>query len=241
MKRPVIIIAAVAVVVVVAASIFLANNLGAYVAAAIEKAGSEATGSPVEVTGVKLSLRQGRGEVAGLSVGNPVGFSGEDVFDLEDIVLDLDLASLKGEPIVIDEIRVDGPRVRAEFSEDGKLNLDVLRRRLQENAPREEKEAGAAPATLRIARLHFADGEIAVDASALGLEPRTVKLPAFDLTNLGGADGATPDALAREILTAVAKQAARDVAGSEAQRLIEEKLGGSITDTAKDLLKGLGK
>ena len=239
MRKPVIVVAAVAVVVIVAAAIFLTSNLGAFLAAAIEKAGSEATGSPVEVTGAKLSLRQGRGEVAGLSVGNPVGFSGEDVFDLEDIVLDLDLASLKSEPIVIDEIRVDGPRVRAEFLRDGSLNLDVLRHRLQDSAPREP--AGAAPAKLRIARLHFADGEIAVDASALGLEPRTVKLPAFDLANLGGAEGATPDALAREILGAVAKQAARDVAGSEAQRLIEEKLGGSITVKAKDLLKGLGK
>jgi uncharacterized protein involved in outer membrane biogenesis len=240
MKKPVIIVLAVAVVVVVAAAIFLTNNLGALVAAAIEKAGSEATGSPVEVTGVKLSLREGRGEVAGLSVGNPVGFSGEDVFNLEDIVLDLDLGSLRGEPIVIDEIRVEGPRVRAEFQEGGKLNLDVLRRRLQENAPREDAEAGASPKKLRIARLHFADGEIAVDASALGLEPRTVKLPAFDLTDLGGEGGATPDALAREVLGAVAKQAARDVAGSEAQRLIEEKLGGSIGDKAKDLIKGLG-
>ena len=62
-------------VIIIAAVVYLWSSLDSLVEAAIEKYGSQATKTNVEVGGVKLSLTSGAGSVKGLQVGNPTGFS----------------------------------------------------------------------------------------------------------------------------------------------------------------------
>ena len=104
--------------------------------------------------------------------------------------------------------------------------------------PKSRKAAAAK--RIRIKQFVFEKGSVEVDASALGFEKRTITLPEIRLSDVGGSSGAPPGEIARVVLKALAGKAASEVAGSEINRLIEKKLGGSITDKAKKLLKKIG-
>jgi len=85
------------------------------VKAAIERFGSDITGTKVTVGSVDISLKSGLGTIRGVRVDNPEGFSSDDAFELGEITVDLDVASLNRDPIVIEEIRILAPAVRGEL------------------------------------------------------------------------------------------------------------------------------
>jgi uncharacterized protein involved in outer membrane biogenesis len=241
--KKIVIIAAVVVVLIVVVSYFLLSNLNSIVAAAIEKKGSEVTQTDVSVSGVEIALRDGRGSIKGLRIANPDKFQAPYAFSLEGITLDIDIKSLSEDPVVIEEIRIQTPIVIAEIAKTGASNIEELRKRVQAYTAGSSGESGESdgPAKrIRIEQFIFEKGSIEVDASALGIEKRAVALPEIRLSNVGGADGAPSGEIAKILLAALAGKAASEVAGSELNRLIEEKLDGSITDKAKKLLEKIG-
>ena len=240
--KKVFIIIAVIVVLVVVALVLLFSNLNSLVAGSIEKHGSEVTQTSVSVSGVDISIREGRGTIKGLTVESPEGFGARAAFSLEDITVDIDINSLREEPIVIDEIRIQAPIVSAEITKTGASNIDELRKNVQaySSGPKGESDESSEQAKrIRIKQFVFEKGIIEVDPSALGLEERTIPLPEIRLNDVGGANGAPPDEIAKIILAAVARNVASEIANSELQGLIKDKLGGSIKDKAKGLLDKL--
>lgn len=242
MKKAIGIIVLVVVVVVIAGVWWLMSNLDSLVAGIIEDEGSKVTQTSVGVSGVKIELRQGSGSIDNLAIASPTGYAASKVFSLGNITVDLDLKSVRSDPVVIDEVRISAPEVNAEFKENGSSNLDEIRRNVQAysvGGAGGGGDGGGQQANIRIKTFVFEKGRITVDATALGVEKRTVALPEFRLTNLGGSSGATPDQIAKEVLTAVAKQVTTEIAQSEAMKLIEDRLGGTIEETAKEKAKGL--
>ncbi len=230
-------IGAIAMAVTAAAVMFyLFKNLNSLVAAAIEKHGSEVTGTRVGVTGVEISLSVGRGSIKGLRVANPEEFSGRDAFTLADIAVDIDLGSVRDNPIVIDEIRIQGPAVYAEVNATGASNIDALRKHVDAHRAGSDG-SGRAAKKFRIRTLVFEQGRIEADATALGVEKRELILPEIRLSDVGGASGASPDEIAKVILAAFAKTAAAKVTGSEVDRLIRDQLREALSDKAKGLLE----
>jgi uncharacterized protein involved in outer membrane biogenesis len=225
-----ILIVAAAVVVLIAVGLFvLLANLNSVVAKAIEKHGSEVTQTSVAVSGVDISLKEGRGSINGLRVESPDGFDVRDAFTLGDITLDIDIQSLRGEPIVIDEIRVSAPVVNVEVKETGASNIDELRKNIEASVGGNTGgggDSGGKGKRIRIVKFVFEKGSIEVDASAMGLEKRTVNLPEIRLDDVGGADGATPDEITRIILSAVTKKVASEISSSGVKGWLKSKLGG---------------
>jgi uncharacterized protein involved in outer membrane biogenesis len=237
------IIGAVAIAVIVISAFLLLSNLNSLVAKAIEKHGSEATQTSVRVSGVDISLRDGRGSIKGLQVASPDGFEARTAFSLDDITVDIDIKSVREDPVVINEIRIRTPIVNAEITKTGASNIDELRKRVQAYAAGtagKSGESGERTKRIRIEQFVLEEGRVEVDASALGLEKRTIVLSEIRLGNVGGTNGAPPDEIARIILTAVAGKVTSEIAGSELDRLVKEKLGGSLTDKAKGLLEKIG-
>jgi uncharacterized protein involved in outer membrane biogenesis len=231
----------IALIVVIAFS--LLSNLDSLVAKAIEKHGSEATQTSVRVSGVDISLRDGRGSIKGLQVASPDGFEARTAFSLDDITVDIDIKSVREDPVVINEIRIQSPVVNAEITKTGASNIDELRKRVQaytSGTAGESGESGRQTKRIRIEQFVLEKGRVEVDASALGLEKRTIVLPEIRLGDVGGTNGAPPDEIAGIILTAVAGKVTSQIAGSELNRLVKEKLGGSLTDKAKGLLEKIG-
>jgi uncharacterized protein involved in outer membrane biogenesis len=227
----------------IAAAFYLLSNLNSLVARAIEQHGSDATDTDVSVFGVDISLREGRGSITDLRVASPDGYEAHDAFSLGDIILAIDIKSVRKEPVVIDEIRIRALVVNAEITKNGASNIDELRKRVASHTATkagDSDESSGETKRIRIKRFVFEEGKVEVDASALGLQERTIPLPEIRLNDVGGANGATPDEIAKIILATVAKDVTSEIAGSELDRLMKEKLGGSLTDKAKGWLKKLG-
>ena len=231
---------AVLVIVIVVILSYVLTNLDSLVAKAIEKHGSRVTGTSVHVSGVDLSLSEGRGSIEGLSVANPEGFHGAQAFQLGNITVDLDLESVRSNPIVLDEVRIQAPVIHAEIAKDGKTNIGELRRRIEAYTGASQDNGGKAQKRIRIKSFVFEEGKIEADATALDADKVDITLPAIRLSDLGGASGAAPEAIVKQVLMTLTKDAGTAMAHSEINHLIGEKLGDSLPDKAKGLLEKLG-
>jgi uncharacterized protein involved in outer membrane biogenesis len=235
-------------VVVAGGLTFLLSNLNSIVAGIIEKHGSEVTATSVAVSGVDISLRDGRASLSGLTIDSPDGFDARRAFSLGEIAVDIDLESLRGEPIVIREILVQAPVVQAEVREDGSSNLMALNRNVQAYAAGAAGGEGAGSGgggeadqkRIRIDSFVFEQGRIEVDAAALGLEPRTVELPAIRLRDIGGAQGALPGEIGKAVLGALTRQAAEAVAKAGIEAKAKEALQDEAEEQGKKLLEKIG-
>lgn len=223
---------------------YLLSNLNSIVAGLIEKHGSEVTATSVAVAGVDISLRDGKASLSGLTIDSPDGFDARHAFSLGEIAVDIDLESLRDEPLVIREIRVQAPVVQAEVHEDGSSNLMALNENVQRYAGGAAGGAGDPKAAdqkrIRIESFVFEQGRIEVDAAQLGLEPRAVDLPAIRLSDIGGTQGALPGEIGKAVLGALTRQAAEAVAKAGIEAKAKEALQDEAEEQGKKLLEKIG-
>ncbi len=233
------IVLAVIVVIVVGGLLLLRGRLDSIVAGAIERYGSRLTGTEVTVERVDIALRQGRITIDGLRVANPEGFSDRDALDLDRLTVQIDPESLREQPYVLERIEIAGVGALYEVDAEGRRNLDVIRGNLEQAGGGDE--AGEAPPRLLVRHLSLAGGEVQVDAEAVGLGSRTVELPSFTMSDLGAPDGAPADAIGKQVLTRLVRQAAEAAATGQLQKAIRDNLGQEAVDKAKGVLEKLGK
>jgi hypothetical protein len=208
-------------------------SLDAIVAREIQRIGSEITGVAVKVGAVELALRDGRGTIRGLRVGNPEGFSEGEAFRLGEITVEIDVSSLRQAPVVLPQIRIVAPEVNVEFARTGKSNLEVLLEHVQGPAAdqADAPESSGQEEPLRLAVRHFVieSGALRGDVSAVsgaGADRFEADLPPVRLSEVGGRAGATPVELGETVLQAFLRQALRSVAARQASKGVERGLGG---------------
>jgi hypothetical protein len=242
-KRPWLLAVAAAAVLAVAFLFWTLRSLDARVARAIERVGTGITGTAVRVGRVDLELSEARGTVWGLRVASPSGFSSHPVLEFGEITLDLDVASLGGEPLVLSEVRLLAPKVRVEVDDAGRSNVAALLDRLGGRSDSGDPPAeGDAATRLRVDRFRFEEGRIEGDASALGGEARTFDLPALQVAQLGGSAGLAAADLGREVLLRYLGHVAVAAAEDAAFRFLEEQaeeLGARVGEAAKGFLRVL--
>jgi len=235
-------------VVLVAAALFLLlSGLDRIVAAAIEKYGSEATGTKVGVSSVRLELKAGKGSIRGLSVGNPPGFSTPSAFRLDDISVAVDTGSVTGNPVILDQVTILSPRIAYEIDEEGRSNIELLRKTLSgtpSKRPSGDKSGGPGEKKVVIRRLVIEKGEVELRVAALPGKPLSVVLPRFELQNLGGKGGDSPGDIARQVLGPLANQVAAAASGAGIERYLgkgADELRKALEDAAKGNLEIPGK
>lgn len=239
MKRAAILVVVALLLVLGIGIAYLVTNLDALVERAIETYGSQATGTRVSVGSVDIGLREGRGTIRDVAIGNLEGFDAENIMVWEEVTVDIDTGSVGGQPYVLDAVVVAAPEVVFEVDERGRANLRVLQERLAKDgggADGEQAPAGEQP-RLRIRAFAFERG--VVEAHVADEDVRA-ELPPLTLRDLGGAGGATAGELARALLRAYTQQVLRTVAkrqlDREARKLIDEELGEGAAEGAKKLL-----
>ncbi len=225
-------------------------NLDLIVAKIIEDVGTEATQTSVAVGGVQLKLLDGQATISGLSVANPAGFSSADIFQLKKIAVAIDVESLKGSPIVINELVVAQPRVFYDINRDGASNLGVLKKNVDSysapKAPASGEQQPAATETtapavkLIIKKLSFEGGHLSATSALTPERKIETDLPAFQLTSIGqSTGGATGAQIAREVLEGLIRQATeaarkagvnklKDELQQKGKEALDEKLGGAL-------------
>lgn len=237
-------IAAILVLAVIGGAFYVLTNLDSIVARIIEDEGGKVAGTDVSVSGVDISLREGSSTIAGLNIASPDGYGVDQAFSLDEITVVIDLGSLRDDPIVIEEVRVQAPEVRAEILANGSSNILDLQKNARQFADARNGGAGQKDADrkhIRIKRLVFEKGRIELDATALGLEARSVDLPAIQLDDIGGAEGARPDAIAQAVLGALTRQASAEIAKTGVQDKVRDLVKDQAKDKASDLLDKIGK
>jgi hypothetical protein len=239
MRRVLLIGGVVVLAVVAVALLYLRSNLDSIVANAIETYGTQAAGVPVRVGSVQLALTEGKCTISGLRVGNPEGYASGDAFRLGEISVQVDPKSVTSSPVSVPQVRVIAPEVNAQLDSKGKSNLQTILDHVEAQsgeAPAEEGE----PVRLAIGSFVFEEGMLRGDASALSGREKDAfqtNLPAVRLRNIGGAGGATPAEISEAILEAFLGQTTKSVAAYQAQRAVEEKVGGSVGKEAGNLLR----
>ena len=188
------------VVVVVLAVVFFLGNIDKIVKGALEGVGSELLGVPVKVASVKIELKSGSGQITGLTIANPTGYSAPNAFQMDMIRLGLNLGSLGKQPIVVDELKVVNPVVQLEVKEDGSSNLKTLQDNIDKNRVKADKKAvkqtssdatqKGDPVRISIGKLSMTG--VTVHVNAPGQEPQTVVIPDIVEDNVGNESGLTP-------------------------------------------------
>lgn len=237
---------------------WLGANLDGIVKKVIEDVGTDVTQTSVDVSGVGIKLLDGKAGISGLSVANPPGFSGSNIFTLENVSVEIDIKSINSNPIIINEILVRQPQVFYEMNKDQTSNLDVLKKNVasysasssSSSSPSgadKEAETGEKGEELKliIKKLNFDGGHLSA-VSALAPDKKIeADLPAFQMNNLGqSTGGATSDQIAKQIIDRLVKQAV-DVAAKagvdqltdELQKKGKEALDEKVGDTLKGLFK----
>ncbi|MAZ86322.1 MAG: hypothetical protein CL693_01640 [Cellvibrionaceae bacterium] len=252
MKALKIVLGLVVAVVAVAAIVVVigVQNLDKIVKTAVEKVGPEVLGTEVLLSEVHIDITEGRGELRGLTVANPEGYSPANIFSLGQTVLDIDTSSLGGDVIVINEITIKGANLLAEQKGLKDTNLQALLDNIQSGSksassstePDQTSDASGSDVLLAVEKFTFADSNMKLVSEQFG--EHSLTLPSIKLTDLGTKDkGLTPEELANAVvkpLLAQAKKAAQKrieaLAKEKAEEKINEKLNEKLgEDGAKKL------
>lgn len=221
MKKIIAVVIVIALI-AIAGFYYLYSNLDRLVESAIEKYGSRATQTPVEVAGVSIRLAEGAASISGLTIANPVGFSTPYAFTMEDIATRIDFKNSTRDKIVIDEVLINASDVVYEINDERKTNLLELKNNIAGEPTKPEPEARPAEQpNLVIRRLVFTGGEVHANIGPLDRQYE-LALPAIEMANLGGESGAPPAEITRQILNRLLDRVYSEVKAGGVGKELEE-------------------
>jgi len=260
MKKAMLSIFFILLIVIASGLYYVFSNLDNIVKAAIEKYGSEATHTAVQVDTVKIVLADGAASIKGLKIANPEGFSLPNAFSLGEITTDINIEKTTNELVAIDLVDIKAPEVYYEINSDHKGSLNVLKENLGNSAKASKQEPKSAstpdgknksPIKLHISRFLLQDARLQVKLVPAKNKTYDLKLPPLQLSNLDG----TPEQISKQVLNQLIEHATTeikkqgldkelDVLRSKAQKRIDtekEKLQEQAETKAKDQLNNLFK
>lgn len=224
---------------------WLYRSLDAVLASAIRTYVPPIVGVSVQLAGVTLQAADGLASINGLVLGNPKGFHTPHAIAVGHIRMQLDVASLTKDVIVVREIRIEQPEVTYEYASGGS-NLEVIQRQVEayiaDHATAKNPSAKEGPGKKLIIDHFVIQGAKArVSADMLRGNAVSVALADVHLTDMGKkAQGITPAEAARQVVGALTQSASQAVAPLRLGNSVVEgvKKGAvSATDAVKSLFK----
>jgi hypothetical protein len=229
---------------------FLLSNLDDIIKRVIEDVGSHVTQTEVTLDSAHIDLKTGRGSLSGLTIANPpgAGYKSAYAFQLDNIVLGVDLESLSGPVIVLTEVTVDGARLVTEQRGD-KTNLTELLANIEAASNKTgagpdqpQAEAAASDERLMLEKFDFINTSALIITEQLG--EKALQLPDIHVNNIGDKEtGLTPEQMTHELLRSVIRKvsrAARDYLRELAEEALKKKYEPE-TKQLEDKLKSLFK
>ena len=200
MKKILILGSAIAVLILVALVVVF-MNLDRIVKQGVETVGPKVTKTEVRLAGVSLSPFSGNGKLKGLFIGNPQGFKTPSAIEVGALEVQVNLASLKSDKIVVDKVVIQAPVITFEGTLSGS-NLKKIMENVDSVAGSSE-DTGTTK-TIQIKDLTITGGKIHFSFTGLGGRTVSAPLPDLHLTNIGTDDkGATVAQATKQILGAV--------------------------------------
>jgi len=223
-KRRIAYLLAAAAVLLAAFVIFVWTNLDWIVKNAIERFGSQITGTSVSVRAVSLHPARGKGSIEGLTVANPPGFGSRNLLSLGGVGLKLQPRTVASDIVVIDDIRITDLLVVYEMNESRTSNVDVIKKNLGASGTaakkQPEKRSKEAVKRLRIRKLTVENAR--VEVRGLENNPRVLTLKRLEMSDIGGKNGAAPEQVGTEIISAVFAEVGKEVGKAGGAMLLEK-------------------
>lgn len=231
------------------------RNLDNILHTAVERFGSEVTGTEVSLQDVNVDLQGGRVQFDDLVIANPPEYTTDYAFALKSIAVQVKSESLGTGPdsvVVIEEVLIDGASVIAELRGLRESNLQQLAQNVQDSLPAEKEPAPAEPQppaeytgpNFRVRQFLFSNADIALVSPQFG--ERTLAMPSVRATDVGGEAGLPPRELAAALLKQVLDQATaavrREVEGAakaEVRSRTEEELRERLSEEEQEKLQNL--
>jgi len=216
--------------------------LGTAVKTGVEAVLPDIVGAPVTLDDASISLFSGKGRLRGFVLGNPEGFKTDSAFRFDEVRVDVDVASLLSDTIVIEEIYINAPKITYEQGIRSS-NIGTIRKNIEKLAG--PKEEGAEPEAepkkakpgKKVVINHFLieNGEVALSATLLRGEALTAPLPKIELHDIGKeSDGKPLGEVVAELFNPLAN--AVEAAAAQAKKLIGEGVE-AVREGAEDALK----
>ncbi len=169
----------------VAAYLFLASRLDSLVVDGVNTYGPKVTQTKVELVAAKLSPLSGAGELTGLMVGNPAGWSDSRALYLGKVRVDVAPMSVFGDLIVINEIVIDQPEFTYETTFVSS-NIKELLRNIEKFTGSEGGGKEGKSRKFIVKKFRLTNGKATVGTGGKAL---VVTLPSISLDDLGVAEG----------------------------------------------------
>lgn len=178
----------------------------------IETEGREYTGVPVNVDSVKLNPLTGNGKIKGTRIANPTGYSTENAIEMQRLQLNLGVLSLltKRQPLIIDELVIDGSLINMEMAPHGGSNLKEIKDNITDKLAaiaakkKESKKDKKKPRKMRISKLIIKN--VAYHLQKKDGKIKTGTLPDIELTDVGGVEGKTIGGIGTAVVAAMTKE-----------------------------------
>jgi hypothetical protein len=219
------------VLVVIAASFYVANNINGLVKNAVQDLGSQALQVQVTLDSADVDILNHRVSLLGLTIANPPGFNEPYIFNMDNVLVDLDASSLLNNVVSIEQVLIDGAKVVAEHK-GTTTNLQALQANMPKSAEAPaERSLSQDPASeqnvlIKVALFQFINSETRLVSDRWG--DRDVELPTIELKDIGGQQGVPPEALADAFLQPLIKQL---------NEALEDQLKAIVKEKAKEKLK----
>ncbi len=236
MKRVLIILGIVAIVLLIT-SLVVSNLGGTAVRHGVELIAPKITGTSVTLSGAGLSPFTGGGSLQDLKIGNPQGYSAQNIIEIGEASLRLNPLSLVRQPIHIHRMTLR----EAFINYERKLltsNLDTLLDNIKKNlggektSSKEDKSADSSEMKFIIDEIVITGATIRVSTAGIG---GTLPLPDMTLNDLGKDQGGiTMGQLTGEIIAAISRKSLSAIA-SAGKELLKggEKAGKEIGESAE--------
>ncbi len=215
--------------IVIGLVVYGASQSGTIIREAVLEYAPKATGADVSLDKVNVSLLGGSAGLSGLTVGNPKGFKSDHAFKLGNMDVKIDLGSLTGDVIRIEEIRIDGADLIYEIGTKGN-NIS----RIQKNIEAYSQSLGLAAsddsaAKFIVDHIYITGTKVKLSSDLLGGKGAGLTLPDIHLKNIGTEDKA-----------ATAGEVGSAVFGAVNKGLSKVITKDMINNTMKDVKKKLG-
>lgn len=177
---------AVVIVIIVGVAVYGASQSGTIIQEAVLEYAPPATGADVSLDNVNVSLMGGTAGLSGLTVGNPAGFKSDYAFKVADMGVKIDMASLTGDVIHIEEIRIDGADLIYEIGTKGnnisriQKNIEAYAQSLGATASESESEA-----KFIVDHIYITGTKVKLASDLLGGKGVGLTLPDIHLTEVG--------------------------------------------------------
>jgi len=239
----------------VAVSLYVfSGKLDGIIKEAIETEGTAALGSQVRVASVVTDFKQGRAEIAGLTIANPPGYQAANAIELSNFNAEVDYADQ-----TVKEIIINQPVINAEQKGQSNNFQNLLERMPASDDAAEETSTDPGPEitikkiALRKATVNLITSGLTIGSNTLELGDRSFVMQDFVASNVTGTaeeisdqlttslvahvSGQVKNYVSAEVKKAVAEKA-KERLKEEANKLLEEKLGEKLGgELGKDIDK----